>query len=368
MSKHNETTLNISAHKASIILGLIGLVCTVISVIWTPVSTDWISVALDELIMIIGSTLIGSCAISLLLEISTLKDENAESVRTGCIKVLDTVYGNDPQYLQNLSPEKNEQVRTQLTTAYINQRSNNHHFADSDIRNSPIQKFNDLISNSLINGITCNRMDRKIQITPVTGRDGVTYRISINEYYNLSLLNDDAILAIRNHRFRFISQRQNDSFRLKSIVVNGTQVSDMDNCVEKISSLNSRNDSAVADRTFNYLVSVKIPVTRINNGELEYRIDYEYENYEMGTYLTSALSYPTKNIHEVYTLVGSEASNFIIHGFSHFPYHSQPGKKIHFRRIHSVALDLTITDDWQLPGSGSSVVVRQRTNSSELLD
>lgn len=273
------------------------------------------------------------------------------------------------KYLDDLSTEQNEYIRMQLVAQALNQNSKNVNFSIQDIQKSALIKFEKSIMESMLKGIICKKLERKIEVKPIPEENHTVYKVHITEYHQLQLLSDEANTAIRNHRFRFISQKQNDSFNLKAMIVNGHNYqNELANYVQKQSAMNNTDSNSVGNRTFNYVINVSLPQQPKNLREIEYKIDYEYENYEMGTYLTSALNYPTHNINEVYSIIGEHAQKYIIHGFSHFPYHSQPGKKIHFKRINFSSLQILISNDWQLPGSGSSVVVRKRNEQSEVLN
>lgn len=254
-----------------------------------------------------------------------------------------------------------------VTSNYIEENGVN--FSMKNIQKSALAKFEKNIMESVLKGIICKKLERKIEIRPILEENQTVYKVHITEYHQLQLLSDEAHTAIHNHRFRFISQKQNDSFSLKSMIVNNNNYqNELTNYVQKQSSMNNTDSNSVGNRTFNYVINVSLPKQPENLREMEYKIEYEYENYEMGTYLTSALNYPTYNINEVYSIIGEHAQKYIIHGFSHFPYHSQPGKKIHFKRINFSSLQILISNDWQLPGSGSSVVVRKRNEQSEILN
>lgn len=361
--KYSDIKFSISSKTVATILGVIGLIFTIGSILWNT-NIDETKVfykVVDTLLAIVGQTLIGSCAISLLLEISTLRNANEQSVEEGCKRVLDTLYGNETEYFNGLSIDRNIQSRVQLLVAALNQKSGENLFNAEFVEKSALLKFENLIMDSYVTGIICNKIDRKIRIKPVIQDKGTTYCVYISEYHNLTFLNDEAYSHLRNHRFRFISKKQIDSFELTQMVVNGEDYKDSLNMyVKKEDKLNEADENAVGNRVFDYVVTVQLPKQPKTLRNLEYRIEYKYKNYEMGTYLTSALNYPTYNINEVYSLIGEQKDQFIIHGFSHFPYHSQPKKKIYASRNSSSVIQIQINNDWQLPGSGSSVIVRQR--------
>lgn len=378
MAKDKDTSFSFSSKFVACTLGIVGIICIVISLCWDT-EADTISRVLkvgDELLSAVGQTLAGSCAISLLLELSTLKSDNAESVKKGCIKVVDTLYGANSGYLTGLSTDINIQSRMQLVASMLNQEPDGYQFDVDYLKKSALHKFENCIMDSLLIGIIADEVERKIHITPISSSASTVYRIKISEYHKLILLNDDACSHLRDHRFRFISKKQNESFHLQKMIVNGIDYKDsLDDYVEKSDSLNKTDVNAVGNRVFDYLTTVHLPKQPKSLRTLEYKIEYVYENYERGTYLTSSLNYPTYNIKETYSLIGENIDNYIIHGFSHFPYHSNykkkmniDRKKIYAGRSSSSVIHIEIVNDWQLPGSGSSVVVREKTHESEILD
>lgn len=154
----------------------------------------------------------------------------------------------------------------------------------------------------------------------------------------------------------------------QKMIINGMDYQDsLEDYIEKSDSLNKTDVSAVGNRVFDYMTTVHLPKQPKSLRALEYKIEYVYENYERGLYLTSSLNYPTYNIKETYSLI-KNMDKYIIHGFSHFPYHSNYKKKIYAGRSSASVINIEIVNDWQLPGSGSSVVVREKMNESEILN
>lgn len=340
-------------------LGIVGLLFIGISTI-----SD-IPKMLSEIIMAIGQTLLCSCMISILLEISTIKTVVVETVKDCYQNMMDEVFGNKFKYIDKLSFESNNQLRLQLCAIYLKKHGLTLDL--DDLNKSALNTFESKILSSLLDGIICKKIERKIVVTPNGSNDTPEYKIFITETYNLHIFNNNAISKIRSHRFRFISQKQNDSFKLHFLKVNG-KIINSDDCVSKTKISQNPTSNEVGNRTFDYMIEIKIPyLGDLNNNEFNYQIKYEYFNYEQFTYLTSALLYLTQNLEEEYCIEGNFVKDYIIHGFTHYPYRNQTNHKIYFKRSNASALHTSFYNDWQLPGSGDSVVIRKRTNSTEYL-
>lgn len=340
-------------------LGILGVLLIILST-YSKISGTTTS----QIITAIGQTLLCACMISLLLEISTIKKLVTDTVKDGCQDVLEEVFGNEEGYIGKLSSEDNMRLRLRLCATLLSQKGVS--FNSSNLSTSALNAFEIKIMDSLLDGITCEDIKRKIVIFPNGSDSNPEYKICITETYILHISAEGAVPKIRPHKFRFISKKQNDSFKLLSLNVNGEEKVPDDHVSKKYPP-NTHTAGEVGNRTFVYSTEIGIPYSGVLNQEFHYQITYEYYNYEQSTYLTSALLYLTRNLEEEYCVEGDFAKEYIIHGFTHYPYHNTNDPKIYFKRVNSSALHTSFHNNWQLPATGNSVVVRKKTSSTEYL-
>lgn len=323
-----------------IIIGFIRLV---------GVGDKWLS-DIQAFIRFFGETFISAGIISLIMSIHTIQETHQ--------KVRDNLLLEDPSFVERYTEEETDKLLNysvqQKLLLNINTKYND--ILDTFAKDLPeafLPIFQYTVERLGECKFYCEKHQRNIKIVPVRSDE---YDIEITFDVVLFNLTQDNVTYKQLYRLIYISQKQIDSFELKSLKINGRD--------ESLSSANFQRiveeQPATQGKPFKYLVSFEIPISISANGQCHYVLEYKYKSFSYGCLITYSLPFVTRQYQEVYSLVGSNAKKYHLQVLAYSP----------FTRNHLNNQDLVQKDNdqtysinvnnWSLPGTGFAAVVRKK--------
>lgn len=288
--KDEKTGFTIGTKTGLILLGMMGVGLYFLSNILFEPNSVW-----HELVSSFGGSLIGTALLSVILEIHSIQN-NYEKVR-------DCLLLDEPSFISRYNEEEVTQIlnlgikrkielnsNKQLNPELFNYLLDGSNFFLKSYIEQTAKLFGD-------NGFYCSYHRRQLNIEPLIDE---SYKINVTVELELQNFTNEKIVTIQHYKFYYISQKQIDTFSIKTF---DADVTNRQIDVEKKELVNPKTSR----HPFNYCIQFDVPINIEPRGKFHYILEYEYQNYEQSCYITYSLPYITEAFQETYSLVGINA-------------------------------------------------------------
>lgn len=305
---------------------------------------------LSNILFFVGQTCIQAAILSVILELHSIQ-ENYQKVR-------DYLLLEEPSFLERYTEEEVDRIIELGIKQKIRLKARRP--LDKTIFDPLLAKNSFLLepyiehtANHLgNNGFYCTYHRRQINIFPISNTE---YKIYVTVELELQNITAEPVECMQEYKFYYISQKQIDSFRLKSCEIDGKDSPIEPEDLKKFDD----NRPSTSRHPFNFFVQFSVPLKIEAGKQSHYTLNYEYSNYEQSCYITYSLPFLTKSFQETYSLIGENAYEYQIHASAYTPYKQQIDHRSLVQRLNDVTLSIN-SNKWIVPGSGFVAVVRKK--------